>query len=189
MILAGDLGGTKANLGLFEIRAGKLASVAGKRYATEEHKGLEEVITDFLNETKGKVTAASFGIAGPVVQNRVHATNFPWIVDGASLAEHLGVSRVRLLNDLEAAAYGIGVMEPPDLEVMCTNFSIRRFGMISTCPESIRRPRSLSAAFRGNVPCVRRRWSCGWTSTDRKRGIWGCERWLAVGSSWRAGSP
>ena len=103
MILAGDLGGTKANLGLFEIRAGKLAGVAGKRYATHEYKGLEEVITDFLNETKGKVTAASFGIAGPVVQNRVHATNFPWIVDGASLAEHLGVSRVRLLNDLEAA--------------------------------------------------------------------------------------
>jgi glucokinase len=53
-----------------------------------------------------------------VVQNRVHATNFPWIVDGAALAAHLGISRVRLLNDLEAAAYGIGVMEPQDLEVI-----------------------------------------------------------------------
>jgi glucokinase len=118
MILAGDLGGTKSNLGLFEIQAGKLAIVSLKRYATQEHKGLEEVVTDFLNETKGRVTAASFGIAGPVVQNRVHATNFPWIVDGAALARHLRVSRVRLLNDLEAAAFGIGVMEPPDLEVI-----------------------------------------------------------------------
>ena len=118
MILAGDLGGTKSNLGLFEVQGGKLAIVSIKRYATQEHKGLEEVVTDFLNETKGRVTAASFGIAGPVVQNRVHATNFPWIVDGAALARHLGVSRVRLLNDLEAAAFGIGVMEPPDLEVI-----------------------------------------------------------------------
>ncbi len=118
MILAGDLGGTKANLGLFEIQAGKLACVFIKRYATQEHNSLEEVVTDFLNETKGKVTAASFGIAGPVVQNRVHATNFPWIVDGAVMARHLGVSRVRLLNDLEAAAFGIGVMEPADLEVI-----------------------------------------------------------------------
>jgi glucokinase len=118
MILAGDLGGTKSNLGLFEIQAGKLAIVSLKRYATQEHKGLEEVVTDFLAATKCKVTAASFGIAGPVVQNRVHATNFPWIVDGAALARHLGVSRVRLLNDLEAAAFGIGVMEPPDLEVI-----------------------------------------------------------------------
>ena len=118
MILAGDLGGTKANLGLFEIRAGKLACVAVKRYATLEHKSLEEVVTDFLDETRGKVTAASFGIAGPVVQNRVHATNFPWIVDGAAMARHLGVTRVRLLNDLEAAAFGIGVMEPSDLEII-----------------------------------------------------------------------
>jgi glucokinase len=118
MILAGDLGGTKSNLGLFEIQAGKLACGFIKRYATQEHKSLEEVVTDFLNETKGKVTAASFGIAGPVVQNRVHATNFPWIVDGAEMARHLGLSRVRLLNDLEAAAFGIGVMEPADLEVI-----------------------------------------------------------------------
>ena len=118
MILAGDLGGTKSNLGLFEVQGGKLAIVSLKRYATQEHKGLEEVVTDFLAATKCKVTAASFGIAGPVVQNRVHATNFPWIVDGAALARHLGVSRVRLLNDLEAAAFGIGVMEPPDLEVI-----------------------------------------------------------------------
>jgi glucokinase len=118
MILAGDLGGTKSNLGLFDIQAGKLAAVATKRYATQEHKSLEEVATDFVNSTKARVTAASFGIAGPVVQNRVHATNFPWVVDGAAMAKHLGVSRIRLLNDLEAAAYGIGVMEAADLEVI-----------------------------------------------------------------------
>jgi glucokinase len=118
MILAGDLGGTKSNLGLFEIQAGKLANVRTKRYATQDYKGLEEVVTDFLVVTKSKVRAASFGIAGPVVQNRVHATNFPWIVDGDAMARHLGVSRVRLLNDLEAAAFGIGVMEAADLEVI-----------------------------------------------------------------------
>jgi glucokinase len=118
MILAGDLGGTKSNLGLFDVREGKLARIAHKRYASAEHAGLEEVVTDFLATTGGKVSAASFGIAGPVVQNRVHATNFPWIVDGAAMARHLGIPRVRLLNDLEAAAYGISVMEPVDLEVI-----------------------------------------------------------------------
>jgi glucokinase len=92
--------------------------VANKRYATADHGGLEKVVTDFLKETGGKVTAASFGIAGPVVQNRVQATNFPWIVDGAVMAKHLGIGRVRLLNDLEAAAFGISVMEPADLEVI-----------------------------------------------------------------------
>jgi glucokinase len=36
------------------------------------------------------------------------------------MARLLGLNRVRLLNDLEAAAYGIGVMEPKDLETLHT---------------------------------------------------------------------
>src|SRR5580658_8157566 len=76
MILAGDLGGTKANLGLFDVKAGKLVRVADRRYATQKHSGLEEIASDFLNGAGAKITAASFGIAGPVVNNRVQATNF-----------------------------------------------------------------------------------------------------------------
>jgi glucokinase len=116
MILAGDLGGTKSNLGLFDVSSGKLVRVADKRYATRQHAGLEEITSDFLNGAGAKITAASFGIAGPVVNNRVHATNFPWVVDGATVAKHLHIPRVRLVNDVEAAAYGIGEMEPNELE-------------------------------------------------------------------------
>ena len=118
MILAGDLGGTKANLGLFDIKAGKLVRVADRRYATHQHSGLEEITSDFLNGAGAKITAASFGIAGPVVNNRVQATNFPWVVDGASVASHLHLNHVRLVNDVEAAAYGIGVLEPGELETL-----------------------------------------------------------------------
>ena len=118
MILAGDLGGTKSNIGLYDVQQAKLVRVAHKRYSSQDHSGLEEITTDFLTENHGQVTAASFGIAGPVVNNRVHATNIPWIVDGATMAKHLGLPRVHLLNDLEAAGYGIGVMEPKDLETL-----------------------------------------------------------------------
>lgn len=118
MILAGDVGGTKANLGLFDARDGKLAQLALKRFSSQAYPGLEKIMTEFLAGTNGKVTAASFGIAGPVVNNTVKATNLPWMVDGAVLAKELGIARVRLLNDLEAAAYGVGVMEPSDLETL-----------------------------------------------------------------------
>jgi glucokinase len=118
MILAGDLGGTKSNLGLFDTQQGKLARVASKRYATHQHTGLDVMVQDFLHETGGKVTASCFGIAGPVVDNKVRGANLPWEVDGAVMARLLGLNRVRLLNDLEAAAYGIGVMEPKDLETL-----------------------------------------------------------------------
>jgi len=118
MILAGDVGGTKSNLGLFDVQQGALVRVANKRYPSREHKGLEEIVKDFVAVTKAKVTAASFGIAGPVVDYKVRAGNLPWIIDGATLASQLGLERVRLMNDLEATAHGISVMGPGDLETI-----------------------------------------------------------------------
>jgi glucokinase len=79
---------------------------------------LKDITADFLSQNGAKVTAASFGIAGPVVNNTVRATNLPWVIDGAEMAAFLGLKYVRLVNDLEAASYGIGVMEPSDLEVL-----------------------------------------------------------------------
>jgi glucokinase len=118
MILAGDLGGTKSNLGLFDMRDGKLVRLAYERYTSHEYSGLHEIAQLFLSQNGAKVTTASFGIAGPVVNNVVRATNLPWVVDGGEIARFLGLSRVRLLNDLESTAYGIRVMEPNDLDVI-----------------------------------------------------------------------
>jgi glucokinase len=118
MILAGDIGGTKTNLGLFDVQQGKLSKVADKRYASRDHAGLEEIVKDFMSLSGAKVNAASFGIAGPVVDYRVRAGNLPWIIDGATMAKLLGLDRVRLMNDLEAAGHGIAVMQPGDLEIL-----------------------------------------------------------------------
>jgi glucokinase len=118
LILAGDIGGTKTNLGIFDVQQEKLTKVADKRYPSREHKGLEEIVADFVKVTGLKATSASFGIAGPIVDNRVHTGNLPWVIDGPTMAKLLGLERVRLLNDLEAAAYGISVMGPTDLEIL-----------------------------------------------------------------------
>jgi len=118
MILAGDIGGTKTNLALYDVQGGKLVRTTEKRYGSGEHAGLEEIVADFAKFTGASITGAAFGIAGPVVNNRVHATNIPWIVDGAVMAKRLGLNRVRLLNDLEAWGYGIGVLEPEDVETL-----------------------------------------------------------------------
>lgn len=118
MILGGDLGGTKANLGIFDVQNGNLVRIAFGHYASHEHAGLQEMVQDFLQQNKVKITAACFGIAGPVVNNKVHITNLPWGVDGDAMAQFLGIDRVRLLNDLEATGYGIEVMTPNDIETI-----------------------------------------------------------------------
>ena len=60
--------------------------------------------------------AACFGVAGAVVGGQVRATNLPWHVSEAGLARELSIPHVRLLNDLEAAAYGVvAITEPSEL--------------------------------------------------------------------------
>lgn len=126
MILAGDIGGTKSNIGLFDVQNGKLVRVAHKRYQSHQHAGLQEIVQDFLHENPSQIDAASFGVAGPVVDNRVHGTNLPWIVDGAAAAASLGLKRVRILNDLEATAFGVGVLAPDDLATIYEGVPLRQ---------------------------------------------------------------
>ena len=57
MILAGDVGGTKSNLGLFDLRQGKLVRVAYKHYTSHEYAGLHEVAQDFIRQTNATPSA------------------------------------------------------------------------------------------------------------------------------------
>jgi glucokinase len=118
MILAGDLGGTKANLGLFEVRDGQLTLLQQKRFPAADYACAEDIVAQFTQETGAKFTAAAFDVAGPVVKNRVEVTNLPWVVEGASLARLVGVQHVTMLNDLEATAYGLRVLPASDFEVL-----------------------------------------------------------------------
>lgn len=117
-ILAGDLGGTKANLALFEVRHGRLKCVAQKRFASQEYGSGEEIIAEFTRGLGIKVAAACFAVAGPVVNNQVRLTNLPWVVDKKSLARLLHLREVTLLNDLEATAYGLRALPKKDFEVL-----------------------------------------------------------------------
>ena len=122
MILAGDVGGTKANLALFEMQMGKLRRVAQRRFESKNHAQFEDIVTEFVRQflpgsEARKLKAAGFGVAGPVVEQKVRATNLPWIVDAVTLAHTLLVEKVVLLNDLEATAYSLDLLHP---EEICT---------------------------------------------------------------------
>jgi glucokinase len=114
MILAGDIGGTNIRLALFE-RTGDLKIGVEKKYPSRAHRGLEEVVSLFLTEQKAAVTAACFGIAGPIREGRANPPNLPWIVDAAELRKNLHIPAVHLLNDLQANANGLKALKPDEL--------------------------------------------------------------------------
>jgi len=115
LILAGDIGGTKTHLALFSLEGRKLKSELKKTFPSKQYRGLEPVVEAFLTGQQVSISRACFGIAGPVVGGQVKTPNLPWVVDSANIAQRFKLDSVALLNDLEAAAYGIFTLEPQEL--------------------------------------------------------------------------
>lgn len=120
LILAGDVGGTKTWLGLFDCNGVRPTPVETAHYATQTFDGLLPLVTGFVERTgaAARIEAATFGVAGPVRDNAARLTNVPWHVDGATMAARLGIDQVRILNDLEAMAHAVPYLEPHELAVV-----------------------------------------------------------------------
>ena len=118
MILAGDIGGTNTRLAVFDEASPVLKPLAIEIFPSAEHAGLEEIAVAFVEKHKFSLKNACFGIAGPVRNGVCEASNLPWIVSEASVAKRLGLQSVRLLNDLEANAYGIAELVAEDFTVL-----------------------------------------------------------------------
>jgi glucokinase len=115
MILAGDIGGTNSRLAYFQPQNGRLNLVSERVYPSREHSEFGEIVTQFLDESGTRPEAACFGIAGPVRNGRVDATNLPWVIEQSRLAKQIRLDATLLINDLEASAWGIGALGAEDL--------------------------------------------------------------------------
>ena len=113
-VLAGDIGGTKTRLGVFDVHGTRLEIVTERSYPSSRYSGLENIVQNFLDGSGADCRQACFGIAGPVQRGRAQATNLPWIVEEQTIAELFGFEHVALINDLEANAWGIGALRKND---------------------------------------------------------------------------
>jgi glucokinase len=113
MILAGDVGGTKVDLALYDFINGKLQYTRDKVYKAKDYPGLEVIVKEFLGADK--VTAACFGVPGPVRDGRLRLTNLPWTLDSRELSAGLDIQHVFLINDLEANGYGVAELAPDQI--------------------------------------------------------------------------
>ena len=119
-LLAGDVGGTTTRLGLFEKTTARPRQVAVREFTTLDFADLPSMIAAFLRQESptDRPTDACFGVAGPVTGDVASLTNIPWRVDAGDVARAFGLSRVRLLNDLEAMAYAVPVLNGSEVHVL-----------------------------------------------------------------------
>jgi glucokinase len=120
-ILAGDVGGTKTRLALYERAEPRtrhaLEDRGGAEFDSNSAPSLEEIVRGFLerHDTAGRIEAACIGVPGPVVGGSVRATNLPWVIAERAFGETLGIPKVRLVNDHAATAAALPLLEPGDL--------------------------------------------------------------------------
>jgi glucokinase len=121
VLLAADVGGTKTLLGLFEEAPERPTEIESGEFVTLDYDGIVPMIREFLKaegvEAKA-IAAASFGVAGAVTDNVARLTNVPWLVDGDEIAQAASLRHVHILNDLQAMAYSVPVLEPSELDVL-----------------------------------------------------------------------
>jgi glucokinase len=117
MILAGDIGGTKTLLALFDDGALRLE----RRYLSGEFASFDAVLERLLDEAAAELGAkpaidrGCLGVAGPVIGQRSDVTHLPWTLDADRLAERFAIERMALLNDFAASAYGIDALARDDV--------------------------------------------------------------------------
>jgi glucokinase len=121
MLLAGDVGGTKTLLAIFERHPIRPSPVDVRSFPTMEFESLADIVAVFLADeglTSDRIEAACFGVAGPVLDGAANLTNVGWTVRASDISARVGLPAVRLLNDLEAMAWSVSVLSPTELEVL-----------------------------------------------------------------------
>lgn len=115
IVFAGDIGGTKTNLGLFRRQRTRPELLAMESYASSTATSLNEMIADFVRKHPSPIESACFGVAGPVQGGKCKITNLEWEASEQSVKMQFGWEKVRLINDLTATAYSIPVLKDSEL--------------------------------------------------------------------------
>jgi glucokinase len=117
VVLAGDLGGTKINVALFQPGEDGFSEIRQHSFHSKDYSSLTAVIKQFMGDDKVPATI-SIAVAGPVIDGRVKITNLPWELDSHEINQELNTT-VFFINDLEANAYGLAALKQDELYTLC----------------------------------------------------------------------
>jgi glucokinase len=112
-LLAGDIGGTKTLLALYESIGGQLVQLKAERYPSADWPQFPDLVNHFLADCRAGnpclevPRTACLAVAGPVQGGRVKVTNLPWELEQDPLAGRCGLQRLELVNDFAVLIYGL----------------------------------------------------------------------------------
>jgi glucokinase len=120
LVLAGDIGGTNANLALIGKKGGTFTLLMDRHYRTKEEPSLIEPLGRFLAEAERehegmRPELCCISGAGPVVDGRIVLTNAPWAIEAKAVESAFSIPTI-LINDFTAVSYGVLLLDPANPE-------------------------------------------------------------------------
>jgi glucokinase len=120
VVLAGDIGGTNANLALIGKKGGTFTLLMDRHYRTKEEPSLIEPLGRFLEEAARehqgmRPELCCISGAGPVVDGRIALTNAPWAIEAQTIESAYSIPTT-LINDFIAVSYGVLLLDPGNIE-------------------------------------------------------------------------
>lgn len=115
IVLAGDVGATKTNLALYKTEKGQVMLQYEAQYKSRHYKNIFDLIRAFIGNNLPFPDSICLGVAGPVFQGQARLSNIDWEINADDLSAHFNIKKVRLINDLEATAYGLAMLNDSDV--------------------------------------------------------------------------
>lgn len=116
-ILAGDIGGTKTELAIFDVEQ-PAVPLFSARFLNREQDGFIPMLLNYMHELDAPIQAACFAVAGTVRDGWTRMPNLAWELDEREIRIALSVEQVTLINDLAANAHGMLTLPPEQLMVI-----------------------------------------------------------------------
>ena len=111
--LIADIGGTNARFALADAAAPGFSKEQTLQCA--DFPSVEAAIQHYLDGVGASAPEViCLAAAGPVVENHIKVTNNHWVLNVDDLSDAFATDAVRLMNDFEAIAYSIPVLEDDD---------------------------------------------------------------------------
>jgi len=117
-LLAIDVGGTKAELALFDLHGQGLEPGQHSVVPCAGYSGIEEIVKEFLAGIGARPDFACIDVAGVVAEGKAKITNLPWTLDEQVLAKKFAFAGVKLINDMTALASVLSSLESADLQTL-----------------------------------------------------------------------
>lgn len=134
-IIGANLREDVTTLGYFVSGNGGLEIKIQQNYPTKEYAAFSDILKKFIQDNQlENIKRLGIAVPGPVLNGKSRPERLGWNLDMEEYFRDFGFEKVDMLNDQEASAYGMGLLEDNDLDPIYTSGHLEKGNVAILAP-------------------------------------------------------